>query len=282
MTLEAALGSFDLADTRFVVISKSGGTPETLVQALAALRRGEGGGPRAARARAVPRHHRAGRRRQGQRPAHAVRGARHPHPRPPPRHRRPLLGASPTSACCRPWRAASMRAPCAPAPATVVDALMAAKSPARLRAGRGRRGRRRRWRASAASASQVMMPYADRLGRFGALVRAAVGREPRQGRPGHGADRLPRPRRPAQPAAALHGRPARAPDQHRARAVGRARARASSPSSRAAAGLDYLAGRTAGDLVAAQAEAVPEALQQAGRPVRTFDLARLDERASGR
>ena len=37
VTLEAALGSFDLADTRFILISKSGGTPETLVQALAAL-----------------------------------------------------------------------------------------------------------------------------------------------------------------------------------------------------------------------------------------------------
>src|SRR5882672_3288851 len=37
VTLEAALGSFALANTRFVVISKSGGTPETLVQALAAL-----------------------------------------------------------------------------------------------------------------------------------------------------------------------------------------------------------------------------------------------------
>src|SRR5436190_156956 len=37
VTLEAALGSFALADTRFVVISKSGSTPETLVQALAAL-----------------------------------------------------------------------------------------------------------------------------------------------------------------------------------------------------------------------------------------------------
>jgi glucose-6-phosphate isomerase len=48
-----------------------------------------------------------------------------------------------------------------------------------------------------------------------------------------------------------------------------------------AAGLDYLAGRTAGDLVAAQGLAVPEALRQAGRPVRTFDLARLDERAVG-
>ena len=47
------------------------------------------------------------------------------------------------------------------------------------------------------------------------------------------------------------------------------------------AGLGYLAGRTAGDLVAAQAEAVPEALAKAGRPVRTFDLTGLDERAMG-
>jgi len=37
VTLQAALASFDLAATRFVITSKSGGTPETLVQALAAL-----------------------------------------------------------------------------------------------------------------------------------------------------------------------------------------------------------------------------------------------------
>ena len=36
-TLGAALATFDLATARFVVTSKSGGTPETLVQALAAL-----------------------------------------------------------------------------------------------------------------------------------------------------------------------------------------------------------------------------------------------------
>src|SRR5712671_1563415 len=37
VTLQSALASFDLAATRFVITSKSGGTPETLVQALAAL-----------------------------------------------------------------------------------------------------------------------------------------------------------------------------------------------------------------------------------------------------
>jgi glucose-6-phosphate isomerase len=47
------------------------------------------------------------------------------------------------------------------------------------------------------------------------------------------------------------------------------------------AGLDYLGGTCAGDLVAAQAQAVPEALGRAGRPVRIFDLDRLDEASVG-
>ena len=49
----------------------------------------------------------------------------------------------------------------------------------------------------------------------------------------------------------------------------------------ALAGADYLAGHTAGDLVAAQQRAIPEALIAAGRPVRTIDLGTLDERALG-
>jgi glucose-6-phosphate isomerase len=48
-----------------------------------------------------------------------------------------------------------------------------------------------------------------------------------------------------------------------------------------AAGADYLAGHAAGDLVAAQQRAIPEALIAAGRPVRTIDLDRLDEQALG-
>jgi glucose-6-phosphate isomerase len=48
-----------------------------------------------------------------------------------------------------------------------------------------------------------------------------------------------------------------------------------------AAGADYLAGHAAGDLVAAQQRAIPEALIAAGRPVRTIDLDRLDEWALG-
>jgi len=47
------------------------------------------------------------------------------------------------------------------------------------------------------------------------------------------------------------------------------------------AGLDAFAGRTIGDIVTAQAHAVPEALARAGRPVRTFDLERLDAEVMG-
>jgi glucose-6-phosphate isomerase len=42
-----------------------------------------------------------------------------------------------------------------------------------------------------------------------------------------------------------------------------------------------MAGRRVGDIVEAQAHAVPEALAKAGRPVRTFDITALDERTIG-
>lgn len=47
------------------------------------------------------------------------------------------------------------------------------------------------------------------------------------------------------------------------------------------AGASFMAGRSIGDIVHAQAHAVPEALARAGRPVRTFDLSVLDERTMG-
>ena len=49
----------------------------------------------------------------------------------------------------------------------------------------------------------------------------------------------------------------------------------------ALAGIDVLAGKTVGDLVAAQTHAVPEALMQAGRPVRIFEVPELREEAMG-
>jgi glucose-6-phosphate isomerase len=47
------------------------------------------------------------------------------------------------------------------------------------------------------------------------------------------------------------------------------------------AGLEVMAGRTVAELVAAQARAVPEALNRAGRPVRTIDIERLDAATLG-
>lgn len=44
---------------------------------------------------------------------------------------------------------------------------------------------------------------------------------------------------------------------------------------------DMLGGHTIGDIVSAQAHALPEALGRAGRPVRTIDLAKLNEKTLG-
>ncbi len=46
-------------------------------------------------------------------------------------------------------------------------------------------------------------------------------------------------------------------------------------------GQAFLGGKTIGDVVDAQSHAIAEALTQAGRPVRTFDIDKLDERSMG-
>lgn len=53
------------------------------------------------------------------------------------------------------------------------------------------------------------------------------------------------------------------------------------PDLAALAGLDEMAGRAIGDLVAAQTRGVPEALAEAGRPVRMIEFDRLDEHTLG-
>jgi glucose-6-phosphate isomerase len=128
--------------------------------------------------------------------------------------------------------------------------------------------------------AQVMMPYADRLGRFSAWF-AQLWAES-LGKNGQG----------TAPIACLgpvdqHSQLQLFMDGPREHLITVVRVPTAGTGPRISetlarsAGLDYLAGRTAGDLVAAQAEALPQALAKAGRPVRTFDLARLDERAMG-
>jgi glucose-6-phosphate isomerase len=278
VTLQSALGSFDLAATRFVLTSKSGGTPETLVQALATLAAAKDAGLAARLPElflgitepAIPSKTNGLRRLLE---AHAI----------------PILDHHPgiggrysvfTNVGLLPAMARGLDALAVRAGArNVVSALMAAESPREFAPALGAAiavglARERGVRA------QVMMPYADRLGRLGHWF-AQLWAES-LGKNGEG----------TAPIAALgpvdqHSQLQLFMDGPREYLVSVVRAPTAglgpriAPSLATAAGLGYLADRTAGDLVAAQAAAVPEALKRAGRPVRVFDLAGLDERSVG-
>ena len=114
-----------------------------------------------------------------------------------------------------------------------------------------------------------------------ALVGAALGREPRQGRQGLAAGRGDRAGRPALAAAALscraEGQAVHRP--HRRRRPGRGRR--STPELARRAGEPGFAGRRIGDLVAAQGRATADTLAKNGRPTRRMHVERLDERAIG-
>ena len=106
------------------------------------------------------------------------------------------------------------------------------------------------------------------------VVRAALGREPWQGRQGHHADRRARPGRPAQPASALSW-PGRATSCSRSSlSAPPAAARASTPNWPNAPDEPGLGGKTIGDLVAAQGRATAETLAKNGCPVRTIHSTR--------
>jgi glucose-6-phosphate isomerase len=278
VTLQSALATFDLAATRFVITSKSGGTPETLVQALAALAAVQAAGLEARMPQlflgitepAVP-----GR-------ANGLRTLLEAHGIPILDHHPGIGGrySAFTNVGLLPALARGLDARAVRAGARdVVAALMAAKTPRDLAPAVGAAvavglARERGIRAL------VMMPYADRLGRLGHWF-AQLWAES-LGKNGQG----------TAPISALgpvdqHSQLQLFMDGPREYLISVVRAPTAglgprmSPELATAAGLDYLAGRTAGDLVAAQAVAVPEALLRAGRPVRTFDLARLDERCVG-
>jgi glucose-6-phosphate isomerase len=277
-TLEAGLAGLDLAATRFVVTSKSGNTPETLVQAIAAL----DALAKAGLADRIPTSFlgltepSAEGKKNGLRQLFEAQGI-------------PLLdhhtgiggrysaltnvGLLPALArgldvhAIR--RGAKMVADgvrARPLPMAYPPALGAALAVG-LSKSRGIR-------------VQVMMPYSDRLGRlahwFVQLWAESLGKK------GEGTT----------PIACLGPL-----DQHSQlqlfmdgprehlmtvlRLDTAGRGNRIDPALAAAAGLDEMAGRTVGDLVAAQAQGVPQALAKAGRPVRTFDIARLDEEAIG-
>ncbi|MEZ5774075.1 MAG: glucose-6-phosphate isomerase [Hyphomicrobiaceae bacterium] len=278
LSLERFLGVADLPTCRFVAISKSGGTAETLVQTIAALS--------AVRAR-----------HPGLDPAALFLGLTEPDTAAGPNGLKRLLagfniatldhdpgvggrfsvltnvGLLPAIAMGLDPRAVRRGAAglldrlrsCA-RPADFPPAVGAAVAVA-LASGRG-------------VVVEVMMPYADRLERFAAWFAQLW------------AESLGKQGRGTTPLAALgpvdqHSQLQLLMDGPRHHLITVLREASPVPGPivegalAAMAGIDYLAGRSIGDLVAAQSRAIPDALIGAGRPVRVVELARIDEECIG-
>ncbi len=277
-TLELALVNLDLKSARFVVISKSGGTPETLVQISAALEAVR----QAGLASLIPELFLAITEPATKGKANGLRAlAEH--------FSIPVLDHDPNiggrfsgltnvgllPALARGLDVVALRQ----GAQSVIDALLDAKSASGFAPAIG---------AAVAIGlakecgvrTNVMLPYSDRLARFAAWYVQLWGES--LGKEGEGTTpvgALGPVDQHSQLQLYLDGTP-----QHFITVV-RAKCEGSGPRVPAdlakLAHADYLAGRTAGDLVAAQQQAIPEALTKAGRPVRTIDLETLDERALG-
>ena len=277
-TLGQALASLDLASTRFVVTSKSGGTVETLAQTIATL----------AAVKAAGLSARTGELFLGiTEPAVAGRG----------NGLRDLLGAhhvpmldhhagiggrfsvlSNVGLLPALARGLDVRAIRAGA-ASVVRAMLAADDPAACAPAVGA-AVAVALRESRGVATHVMMPYTDRLARFShwfvQLWAESLGKN------GHGTSPIaclgPLDQH-SQLQLFMDG-----PHEHLITVL-RVASKGTGPrldgDLARLAGIGFLEGVTVGDLVAAQAEAVPEALARAGRPVRTIDIDRLDAHAMG-
>jgi glucose-6-phosphate isomerase len=126
----------------------------------------------------------------------------------------------------------------------------------------------------------VMMPYTDRLGRFAEWYVQLWAES--LGKGGEGTSPIP-----ALGPLDQHSQLQLFMDGPReiavtvVRTTGRGMGPAIDATMAKTAGSDFLGGKTVGDVVDAQAHAIADALIQAGRPVRTIDVPRLDERATG-
>ncbi len=278
-TLAEALSRLDLERTRFVITSKSGGTPETLSQALAAIQAVRDAGLEAR----IPdlflgiTEPAADGRRNGLRDLLSHFGA------PCLDHHTGIGGrfAVLTNVGLLPAvsRGADPARILAGAKA-VIDALEAAGTPADFAplVGAVLAVELNRTRGIKV---QVMMPYADRLGRLGdwyvQLWAESLGKDGKGTTPLACLGPLDQH---SQLQLFMDG-----PREHYMTFVRLPGMAGAGPRIDAGlaklAGIEVLADKTVGDLVAAQTHAVPEALMQAGRPVRTFDLPSLDEETIG-
>jgi glucose-6-phosphate isomerase len=277
-TLAGALASLDLPSTRFVVTSKSGGTVETLAQAVAALAAAKAAGletkiPALFLGITEPAKHGV---------ANGLRALLAHHSIPMLEHHTGIggrfsvltnVGLLPALARGVDVRALRRGASdvvaklgCAAHPREYAPAIGAAVAIA-LRETKG-------------VSTQVMMPYSDRLGRFGDWFVQLWAES--LGKTGHGTT----------PLACLgpldqHSQLQLFMDGPREHLISIMRVGSDPKEPKLdaelakLAGIGFMGGRTIGELVAAQSHAVPEALTRAGRPVRTIDIPELDEEALG-
>ena len=277
-TLGAAFATLDAKSTRFVLISKSGSTAETLTQAIAAISAVRD----AEHADRIPEHFLAltepemPGRRNGLRElckAYSIPILDH-HPGIGGRFSI-LSNVSLLPALARGLDVRALRK----GAKSVVDALCSASHPRELSAAVGAafvvglaedRG----------VGIQVMMPYSDRLGRFAHWFVQLW------------AESLGKSGKGTTPLACLgpldqHSQLQLFMDGPRQHLVTIIRTPSSAPGPRLdpvladLAGIGFLGGRSVGDLVDAQSKGVADALTQAGRPVRTFDIPELDMFAVG-
>lgn len=277
-TLAGVLSTIDLAKTRFIVTSKSGGTAETLAQAIATLSAVKAAGLEAQ----IPNLFLGITEPEKPGKANGLRTLFAKFNIPMLEHHTGIggrfscltnVGLMPAIA-----RGLDVRAIRAGAK-SVVDALLASKSAKDFTPAVGA--------ATAVALSKekgiktlVMMPYADRLGRLAAWFVQLWAES--LGKGGEGTSPIgalgPLDQH-SQLQLFMDG-----PREHYLTII-RVASQGVGPKIDASlaklSGADMLGGHTIGDIVAAQAHAVPEALARAGRPVRTIDLAKLDEKTLG-
>ncbi|WP_414463900.1 glucose-6-phosphate isomerase [Hyphomicrobium sp. DY-1] len=277
-TLQGVLDSLDLPTTRFIVTSKSGGTAETLAQTIAALTVVKAAGLEAQIPKmflGITEPDKPGKT-NGLRTLLSTFGI------PMLEHHTGIGGrfscltnVGLMAALARGLDARAIRA----GAKSVVDALLAAKSAADFAPAVGA--------ATAVALSKekgiatlVMMPYADKLGRLSAWFVQLWAES--LGKGGEGTT----------PIGALGPL-----DQHSQlqlfmdgphdhyltilRVASEGVGPRIDPELARIAGAEMLGGHTVGDIVSAQSHALPEALARAGRPVRTIDIAKLDEKTIG-
>ena len=277
-TLDLALSGLDLKTTRFVVISKSGGTPEILVQIAAAIEAVRKAGlaeqiPELFLAVTEPKMPGVKNGLRAFCESFGISALEHD----------PNIGgrfSGLTNVGLLPALARGLDVEALRQGAgSVVQAMLEAKRPGEFAPAIGAAvsiglAKERGVRAN------VMLPYSDRLSRFAAWYVQLWGES--LGKQGEGTTpvaALGPVDQHSQLQLYLDGAPQHFITVIRENCAGRGPQIA--PDLAKLAGADYLAGHAAGDLVAAQQRAIPEALMAHGRTVRTIDLDVLDEAALG-